>query len=134
MLVLDTHVLIWWVNGDSNLPKTVSRLINRESKEDNSLLISAISAWEISMLIEKERLVLAIDIHAWLEEVKRIPAVRFIPIEVGVAVNSTQLPGKFHNDPADRMIVALAREYSVPLITADEKILSYQHVKTVWEK
>lgn len=49
-----------------------------------------------------------------------------------MAVESTRLPGEFHKDPADRMIMALARTLSANLVTADEKIRAYKHVKTVW--
>ncbi len=49
------------------------------------------------------------------------------------AIASTQLPGTFHKDPADRIIVALARRYNVPLITCDDKILAYPYVETVWQ-
>jgi len=84
------------------------------------------------MLVSRERLTLNMDVDSWLAEVDKIPAVEFVPVDNSVAVKSTCLPGEFHKDPADRMIVALARQLSFPLITADEKILSYKHVKTIW--
>ncbi|WP_407635328.1 type II toxin-antitoxin system VapC family toxin [Methylohalobius crimeensis] len=57
---------------------------------------------------------------------------RFDPIDVELAVHSVRLPGEFHADPADRLITALARYYSVPLVTADSRIRNYKHVKTIW--
>jgi PIN domain nuclease of toxin-antitoxin system len=95
-------------------------------------LVSSISAWEIGMLVHRGRLTLNMDVDSWLAEVDKIPAVEFVSVDNSVAVKSTSLPGEFHKDPADRMIVALARQTSYPLITADEKILAYKHVKTLW--
>ena len=72
------------------------------------------------------------DVESWLAEASKIPAIEFIPVDNNIAIKSTQLPDHFHRDPADRMLVALARHLSVPLVTADEKILAYKHVKTIW--
>lgn len=84
------------------------------------------------MLIEKKRLVLSMDIESWLEKVEQIDGVRFVPIDNEIGIKANRLPGKFHKDPADRMIVATARKYAIPLVTADQKILAYQHLKTIW--
>jgi PIN domain nuclease of toxin-antitoxin system len=84
------------------------------------------------MLIEKGRLVLSMDVASWLDEVSQIDGVRFVPVDNEIGIKSTVLPGEFHKDPADRMIVATARKLAAPLVTADEKIIDYEHVKTVW--
>ncbi len=84
------------------------------------------------MLIEKDRLVLSMDIESWFDEVSQIDGVRFIPVDNEISIKSTMLPGKFHKDPADRIIVATARKLAVPLVTADDKIIRYEHVKTIW--
>lgn len=131
MIVLDTHALIWWVSGDESLSKNANAAIEREL-EGGQIIVSAISAWEIAMLVEREKLVLSMDVGSWLAAVAEIEAVRFIPLDVEVAVKSVGLPGEFHKDPADRMIVATARKLSAPLVTKDEKILSYAHVNTIW--
>lgn len=131
MIVLDTHVLVWWVNGDESLSKKAKAAIEREL-EGGQIIVSAISAWEIAMLVEREKLVLSMDVGSWLAAVAEIEAVRFIPLDVEVAVKSVDLPGEFHKDPADRMIVATARKLSAPLVTKDEKILAYAHVSTIW--
>jgi len=95
-------------------------------------MVSAISAWEIAMLVEKGRLALTMDIDDWLSTVASIEGVAFVSIDTDVAVQSVRLPGEFYADPADRMIVSLARHFSVPLVTADTKVRGYQHVKTIW--
>lgn len=133
MIVLDTHVLVWWVNGDSQLSENARAAIEHEQTSENGLiLISAISAWEIAMLIEKGRLALSMSVDDWLDVVAEIESVRFMPLGVAVGVQATRLPGDFHKDPADRMIVSLARHLNAPLVTADEKIRAYKHVRSIW--
>ncbi len=133
MIVLDTHVLLWWVNGDSQLSRKAKAAIDKElASEDGVVMISSISAWEIAMLVNADRLILAMSVDDWLATVSEIDGVRFIPVDNEVAVESTRLPGEFHKDPADRMIVALARHLNAQLITADSKIRGYKHVKSTW--
>ena len=84
------------------------------------------------MLIDKGRLLLAMDVESWLDEVVQIEGVRFFSVDNDIAVKSTLLPGDFHKDPADRMIVATARKLACPLVTADEKIIRYEHVETIF--
>ena len=132
MIVIDTHVLVWWVSGEKSLSATAAKVIKDTLVNGSEVIVSSISAWEISMLIEKERLVLSMDVESWLDEVTQIDGVRFVPVDNEIGIKSTVLPGEFHKDPADRMIVATARKLAVPLVTADEKIINYEHVKTVW--
>lgn len=131
MIVLDTHALVWWVTGDPTLSKKAKSAIERELA-GGEILVSSISAWEIAMLVEREKLVLSMDVGSWLATVTDIEAVRFVPVDPEIAVKSVELPGEFHKDPADRMIVATARKFSVSLVTKDEKIRAYAHVKTIW--
>ncbi|WP_114815024.1 type II toxin-antitoxin system VapC family toxin [Paraburkholderia kururiensis] len=131
MIVLDTHALVWWVTGDPALSRKARSAIERELA-GGEILVSSISAWEIAMLVEREKLVLSMDVGSWLATVADIEAVRFVPVDPEIAVKSVELPGEFHKDPADRMIVATARKFSVSLVTKDEKIRAYSHVKTIW--
>lgn len=132
MIVLDTHTLVWWVGADAKLSATAKQRIDTELDNDGLLAISSISAWEIAMLVAYSRLTLTMAVDDWLETVARIDGVRFIPVDNHIAVASTQLPEPFHKDPADRLIVALARQLNAPLITADSKLQSYRHVHTLW--
>ena len=132
MIVLDTHALVWWVNGDSELSRAAALAVERERKRQGEIVISSISTWEIAMLIQKERLVLSMDVETWLRTVAEVSGVRFVPVDNDVAVESTRLPGRFHKDPADRLIVALARTLSAPLVTSDRRIRRYRHVRTIW--
>jgi PIN domain nuclease of toxin-antitoxin system len=132
MIVIDTHILVWWVSGSETLSTAAKKAIKETLSNSGEVLISSISAWEIAMLVDKGRLVLSMDVESWLDEVSQIDGVRFLPVDNETGVKSTALPGDFHQDPADRMIVAAARKLAVPLVTADEKILQYEHVKTIW--
>ncbi|WP_344803762.1 type II toxin-antitoxin system VapC family toxin [Allohahella marinimesophila] len=130
---MDTHTLVWWVHGDSQLsPNAKSAIESELSTEAGVVLVSAISAWEIAMLVKADRLTLTMGIDDWLKTVSDIEGVRFVPVDNEVGVESTRLPGDFHKDPADRMIVALARHLNVPLVTADTKIRAYKYVQSVW--
>lgn len=129
--MLDTHILIWWASGDlKKLSPKAEAAINQEL-EGGEIIISSITAWEIAMLIAKERIVISMDLDEWLSTIEQIEAVKFLPIDNDIAMKSANLPGEFHKDPADRMIVASARKLGCALVTADEKILNYQHVKTI---
>jgi len=132
MIVIDTHILVWWVSDDKNLSTAATNAINNTLNNNSEVIISSISAWEISMLINKGRLILSMDVESWLTEVSQIDGVRFIPVDNEVGIKSTLLPGEFHKDPADRIIVATARKLAVPLVTADDKIRDYEYVKTIW--
>ena len=132
MIVLDTHALVWWVNGSESLSANARQVINDTLASDGEVLISSISAWEIAMLISNGRLILSMDVESWLDEVSQIDGVRFVPVNNEIGIKSTTLPGEFHKDLADRMIVATAREFAVPIVTADEKMIQYEYVKTIW--
>jgi PIN domain nuclease of toxin-antitoxin system len=133
LIVLDTHVLLWWASDSGQLSRNARAAIDGELADENGiLLISTITAWEIAMLVKAERLTLTMGVDDWLATVAEIDAVHFMPLEIAVAIESTRLPGLFHKDPADRMIVALARHHSAALVTADSKIRDYAPVKTIW--
>lgn len=133
MIVLDTHTLIWWVNGDSQLSSQAKTVIEHEHQdEDGIILVCAISAWEIALLVGRDRLTLTMNLDDWITTVKEINGLRFVPVDETLGIESTRLPGDFHKDPADRMITALARHFNVPLVTADEKIRAYKHVRSIW--
>ena len=84
------------------------------------------------MLVKAGRLALSMDVAEWLTVAEEIEAIRFVPVDNEIGVKSTELPGEFHKDPADRIIVATARKLAAPLVTADEKIRAYPHIRTIW--
>ena len=130
MILLDTHALIWWVNGDHhNLSATALAAIE---DQDQTRLVSAISCWEVAMLVKRGRLGLTMDVERWLALLEAIPGMRLLPLTPAVAVAATRLPEPFHPDPADRFLVAQARELNIPLVTADSKIRAYPHLRSLW--
>ena len=129
MIVLDTHVWIWWVHDDPALATATRTLL--DSSEQTGLLVSVISHWEVAKLVEHGRLVLPCPVSDWLRQALAYPGVRLAGLSPGVCVESTQLPGTFHRDPADQIIVATARVLDAPLATVDSKILAYPHVRLV---
>jgi PIN domain nuclease of toxin-antitoxin system len=129
MIILDTHIWVWWVHDDANLPSAHKEYI--QSHELNGLGISAISCWEIAKLVELNRLSLPVPTGDWLDQALAYPGMRLLELSPRIAVESTQLPGSFHRDPADQIIVATARVYDCALVTLDRRILSYPHVQLV---
>ena len=127
MIVLDTHVWIWWVDDHPRLKRSVRDRIDTES----DVRISAISLLEIATAVSLGRLVLKPSPQKWLEIAQTAEQVRIEPLTDALCLNSVSLPGQFHRDPADRLIVALARQLNAELITADEKILAYSSVTTI---
>lgn len=133
MIVLDTHVLLWWAGGQLDaLSAAALAAIKREQKKQGTILVSSISAWEIAMLVARNRLALSMDVTAWLAAASRIENLRFVPVDNPIALESVNLPGDFHSDPADRIIVATARKNAAPLLTRDAKIQGYAPVQTIW--
>ena len=128
MIVLDTHIWIWWVNDSPRLTEQHKQWI--EEYQSQGLGISIISCWEVAKLVEKNRLVLLMSVDEWLQIALAYPGVQLLDLTVPIVVQSTQLPG-FHNDPADQIIVATAKVYDFLLLTADGKILNYEGVKTL---
>lgn len=126
MIILDTHIWVWWVDGGSQLPADYASLIQTEAP--NGLGVCAISCWEVAKLVELGRLALAVPVEQWLAQALQPPVV-LLPLSLEVAVGSTQLPGTFHRDPADQLIVATARFYDCPLVTLDRLIRAYPHVR-----
>jgi len=127
MIVLDTHIWVWWVHGDDKLPPEYKAFI--QDNESAGLGISAISCWEVAKLVEYKRLSLPIAVGEWLDQALAYPGMRLLDLTPRIAVESTQLPGEFHRDPADQIIVATARVYACPLVTLDGKIHAYPHVQ-----
>ena len=129
MIVLDTHIWVWWVHGDERLTPTQLEVIR--DNEAGAIGVSAISLWEIAKLVENGRLELPVPLEKWFTQALNYPGVQLIELTPTIAAESTRLPGEFHRDPADQIIVATARIMKCKLVTSDERILNYSHVKTV---
>lgn len=131
MIVLDTHVVLWWINNPKKLSKKASKAIEESIKQEE-ILISSISVLEIYMLVKKNRLELNSLADSWLQKVESLPFVKFIPVDNRIAAQSVNLPDLLHKDPADRIIIATALNIGCKLVTSDKKILNYSHVQSIW--
>ncbi len=127
MIVLDTHAWIWWVDDHPRLKRSVRDRVDAE----NDVRVCAISLLEIATAVSLGRLILGPSVELWLQIAQAAERVRIEPLSSQLCLQSTTLPGAFHRDPADRIIVALARKLDVELVTADHKLLAYSHVKTL---
>ncbi len=129
MTVLDTHVWIWWVNGSDRLTAVQQRVLDAGSTD--GLGVSAISCWEVAKLVEKRRLDLDRPVLDWIRIALTYPGIELLDLSPEIAAASADLPGTFHRDPADQIIVATARILGCRLATSDQKILDYEHVETI---
>lgn len=129
MIVIDTHIWIWWVHGDAHLTAQQTQWL--QDNEVQGLGVSVISCWEVAKLVEYNRLSLPCPVAEWLDKALQYPGVFLLDLTPSIVVDSTQLPRGFHKDPADQLIVATARTLECPLLTADVKILDYPHVNTL---
>lgn len=128
MIVLDTATWIWRASDPKRLTTSARRAID----EADRALVSAISVWEVAMLVAKRRIQLDRPVEQWVDIALALPGIQLAPLEPAIAVRSTKLPGEFHPDPADRIIVATALENAVSIITPDDRIRSYPHVQSAW--
>lgn len=127
--MLDTHIWLWWVASVDKLFTRQVEIIR--ANESDVIGVSAISCWEIAKLVALGRLELALPLENWMEAALQYPGVTLLPLTAPIAIASTRLPGEFHNDPADQIIVATARVHDCSLLTRDSKILRYSQVNTI---
>ncbi|MDF5718009.1 MAG: type II toxin-antitoxin system VapC family toxin [Rhizonema sp. NSF051] len=131
MILLDTHAWLWWLHTPEKLSDR-GRTLLTIGENQNALMVSAISVWEIALKHSAGKLPLPLTVNEWFAIAKTRPGITIEPVDPLDAIASTQLPGDFHKDPADRIIVAIAYRRNIELMTCDQKILNYPHVKTLW--
>jgi PIN domain nuclease of toxin-antitoxin system len=127
MIVLDTHVWIWWTNS----PGTLSKRARAAIDAGGDLIVPAISCWEVAMLVAKRRLELDRDVLVWIRQALAQPRIEFAPLTPEIAVKSASLLD-FHGDPADRLIVATAIQHRALLLSKDERVRATELVDVVW--
>ena len=124
LLLLDTHTLVWSINEGPKLGKAAKESI-RVAGDEGRVLVSAITPWEIALLVSKGRLTLEADVMDWVHDALTIPGLTLVPLEPEIAVASTRLPFEIHADPADRILIATARHLGATLVTADKVLLEF---------
>jgi PIN domain nuclease of toxin-antitoxin system len=128
MIILDTHAWIWWVNESSQLTPRAWEII----QEADYIGVCSISCWEVAMLVAKGRLGLSMDVQVWIDLALQRPKVILLPLTPEIAVLATRLPGNFHGDPADRLIVASCLLHQAALVSKDEKIQQWSYLQVFW--
>lgn len=129
MIILDTHIWFWWNQDSPQLTDFQKKVI--ENSRGDGIGISSISLIEISRLVERGRLILPKPLDEWFSIALAEEGVLLIPITPTIAIEAYSLPDEFHKDPADRIIVATARVYNCPLVTIDQNIVAYPHVRLI---
>lgn len=128
VILLDTHAWIWWAGSSPSLSKKAARAIQAAG----TVYVSAISCWEVAMLVAKGRLVLDRDVEIWLDLALRLPGVELVPLSPRIAARSARLEKRFLGDPADRILIATALEHGCPIVSKDERIRHYPRLRVVW--
>ncbi len=123
LILLDTHIAVWLAEGSTKVEKR--RDVLQSAYEAEKLIISAISAWEVGMLVAKNRLILPQSPLAWFDELTANFGITVIDVTAQVAIQSSFLPGAFRGDAADRIIIATAQRHNAILLTADKPIIAY---------
>jgi PIN domain nuclease of toxin-antitoxin system len=127
VILLDTHIWIWWVQ---DLPKlSAAQLAYLRAAPPNSLGVSVYSVWEVAMLVDKGRITFQRPVADWVRVALSVPDIQLLDLTPEIAIESIFLPGMFHKDPADRILVATARILDISIVTQDAKILAYPHVR-----
>lgn len=128
--LLDTHVLLHWLEGGKRLSRPQKRIIDRANAE-SPLLVSDVTLWEIATLYGLGRIQLALPLRDWLDAAVAPPLVERVGISPAIAAETAVLPPTFHRDPADRILVATARVLGACLLTVDARIVESRIVKTL---
>jgi len=125
MLLLDTHIWLWLMNGDERIKKSGYIPAIQRAAKASAVKIASISLWEVAMLSARGKITLEEGALVWLKKALAAPGITVCQLTPEISVESTQLPGKFHGDPADMIIVASARVLNATLLTFDKQILRY---------
>ena len=131
MIVLDTHALIWWVSDGSRLSVRARRAI-RSATRQGSIAASAISLFEITTLMRRGRLALAVPEDQWFADLRLLPELHFEPVSVEIARLAGSFDDAMPGDPADRIIAATAIALGSKLVTADARLRPAPRLQAVW--
>lgn len=129
--LLDTHALLWWLEGGGRLSGAQQEAIASARGGGNPLRVSDISLWEIATLLDLGRIRLQIPLRDWLDRATAPPLVQRLGITPAIAAEVASMPESFHRDPADRILVASARVLGASLITSDKRIIAAEVVPTI---
>jgi PIN domain nuclease of toxin-antitoxin system len=124
-LLLDTHIALWLDSGNGRLRPPTRAMIDGCWQNSGTVWLSAVSLWEIALLVDTGRIELDLPIEAWVARFLERPGIESAPLGHRPALRSYQLHHLEHRDPADRLLIATAIELACPLVTYDERILRF---------
>ena len=125
-MLLDTHVWLWAVDGSPKLGGKTRRRLDKASRSlQGEVCVSAVSAFEIAALHTTGRVQLNQPVERWMREAIDRAKLRVIDLEPDIALDAGSIPATALPDPFDRCLVATAREYAMPLVTCDRRLLDY---------
>lgn len=130
-LLLDTHVLLWWLADAGRLSPVQARALERAEAAKEPIAIAAITLWEIAKLAERGRIRFDQTVDVVLGEIEQHPALSVLPLDARIALESTRLGNRIPSDPADQLIVATARAHALRLVTADQRIRRSKSVSVI---
>ena len=131
MILLDTHIWLWWLLGDGSLTNSERRALDNLA-EDRLLSISWVTLWETEMLERKARIELLPDLKTWIKTAAQPDIVSVLPADINLVLAQRELPASFHGDPADRLIVTTSLMSGYPLATHDRRIMESESCQ-IWE-
>jgi PIN domain nuclease of toxin-antitoxin system len=124
-LLLDTHITLWLDSGDDRLHSSTRNLIDGCWQNGGTIFLSAVTAWEIALLLDTGRIELDLPVDAWIVRFLQRPGVEPAPLGHHPASRSYQIHHFEHRDPADRLLIATAIDLACPLVSYDERILRF---------
>jgi PIN domain nuclease of toxin-antitoxin system len=127
--LLDTHVFLWWITDDTQLPAYIREIV---SNSDNELFFSAASCWEIAIKSQLGKIKLPDKPDRFISDQLAINTIQTLPIQASHALHVFNLP-PLHRDPFDRIIVSQAQLEKLPVITSDPLIKQYK-INTIWKR
>ena len=131
LLLLDTHCWLWAQLGKLDRLSRHALKAIRAAESGGNLRISVISVWELGMLENRGRVALPMNIRSWVAEALTKPGISLVPLTPEIAVESSNLPGDLHGDPADRIIAATARAWNATILTKDQRLIDYSRQRHV---
>jgi PIN domain nuclease of toxin-antitoxin system len=121
-LLLDTHIALWLDSGDEQLRPSTRDAIDTCWRRGGAIYLSAVSAWEIAVLVDKGHIALDLPVDRWMSRFLGRPGVEAVPLDHQAAMRAYQLHHLEHRDPGDRLLIASAVGLGCPLVTYDERI------------
>ena len=124
-VLLDTHIALWLDSGSSRLRPSTRSFLDHHWQNGGTVLLSAVTAWEIALLVDMERIELDLPVEAWIERFTNRPGVHAVALSLTAAARSYLMHKLEHRDPADRLLIATAIELNCPFVTYDTRIARF---------